>query len=355
MNYRIKSLLTLITFLIPVTATIAQQLGGISPFSFVDLPSGARTAGTGGLLITVKDTDGSLAHNNPSLLNKSMHANLSVQHTFYVADISHSLANYIHHFKKQDFTTSAAVQYMNYGSAPATDPAGNINGTFSANSFILQVGAAKQITPKTSVGANLKYLGSRLESYNSAAIATDLAATYTDTASRIVVGVVLKNIGYQFATFTGTNESVPFDLQIGFSHRLKHLPFRFHITGHHLTQWNVKYDDPNDPNNQVNLLGEQPATDPIGNFADNMFQHLIFGGELLFGKKENFRLMFGYNHRRRQELKVSTAPSLTGFAFGFGLKISKFRLDYGYGAYHLNGGIHSLGISTNITAFTKKG
>ena len=92
----------------------------------------------------------------------------------------------------------------------------------------------------------------------------------------------------------------------------------------------------------------------FGDFVDNFFRHIIFSGEFLFGKQENFRVGVAYNHFRRQDLSVRNFRSLAGFSMGVGLKIKRFRIDYGHGFYHLAGGSNHLSISTNLNQFIKR-
>jgi hypothetical protein len=42
---------------------------------------------------------------------------------------------------------------------------------------------------------------------------------------------------------------------------------------------------------------------------------------------------------------------MAGWGVGFGLKIKKFIIDYGFGNYHVVGGIHSFSILTNLSSF----
>jgi hypothetical protein len=71
----------------------------------------------------------------------------------------------------------------------------------------------------------------------------------------------------------------------------------------------------------------------------------------LLGKKENFRLRFGYNHLLRKETEVRNLRSMSGFAFGFGLKVKWFRVDFGRAIQHLGAGNTHLTISTNFSEF----
>ena len=72
-----------------------------------------------------------------------------------------------------------------------------------------------------------------------------------------------------------------------------------------------------------------------------------------FGKKENFRLRFAYNHFRKKDLSVRNIRSLAGFSGGFGFKIKRFRFSYGIGIYHLGGSTNHLSISTNLKEFSR--
>jgi hypothetical protein len=164
--------------------------------------------------------------------------------------------------------------------------------------------------------------------------------------------MVIKNLGSELGGFSPEKLGAPLDIQLGFSKKLKHLPFRFCITAHQLQQWNIRYDDPN-VEVQTDLLGVPKEQSVLSKEIDNLFRHLAFSGEFLLGKKENFRLRFGYNHLRKRELSLSNFRSLGGFSLGFGVKVSKFRLDYGVGYHHVAGAANHLSISTNINSFKK--
>ena len=121
---------------------------------------------------------------------------------------------------------------------------------------------------------------------------------------------------------------------------------------HHLHEWDIRYDDPNAQDDEVLLFGdEQPSGNKGSAQIDNFFRHFIFNGEFLLGRNEAFRLRLGYNHLRRRELTVRNYRSLAGFSGGVGIKISRFRIDFGYGSYHLAGGVVHLGVGTNLKEF----
>ncbi|MBU1820411.1 MAG: hypothetical protein KKG00_02715, partial [Bacteroidetes bacterium] len=47
----------------------------------------------------------------------------------------------------------------------------------------------------------------------------------------------------------------------------------------------------------------------------------------------NFRLMAGYDHLRRQELRLQTRNSLEGISFGAWLRVKQFEFGYGRAQY----------------------
>ena len=73
---------------------------------------------------------------------------------------------------------------------------------------------------------------------------------------------------------------------------------------------------------------------------------MVFGVEFLPSK--SFTLRAGYNYQRRQELKFDSKASTVGFSAGFGLKIKRFRLDYGISRFHLAGSSNLFSLSINL-------
>lgn len=330
-----------------------QINGGQHIYEFLNLSSSARVTGLGGNLITVRDDDVALAYANPSLLNSEMNGALTFQHSFLFEGIAHGYAGAGHYFKNWDATGHLGIQYLNYGDFNATDEVGNVVGQFDAGETAITLGMGKELYERLSVGANVKVISSSLENYDSWGLVGDIAATFHDTSSRLNVVLVAKNIGTQLSTYReGNNEPIPFEMQIGISKRLRYLPFRFSLIYHNLQRWNLLYDDPNTADDGIFFDSDQASG---GNdFFDNLFRHMIFSGEFLFGKRDNFRVRLAYNHLRKKELSVENIRSLTGFSFGLGFKISKFRLDYGYSFHHLGGRVNHIGISTNFGEFKKR-
>jgi len=333
-----------------LTLNSTAQIGGAEVFEFLELPGSARVSGLAGSAITVLDDDINLSLENPALINESMAKQISVNHSFHLSGIDHGFATFGYHHESSEISFNGGIQYISYGDFVQADEFGNAIGSFNANEFGFNIGASKQVFERLRVGANLKFVTSQLESYNSLGLAVDLGAHYVDTSGNTNVALVIKNIGTQLTTYRPDNqEALPFDIQFGISRRLKHLPFRVGLTLHNLHRGNLVYDDPNvvEP---TSLFGnEEVSENKFGIFVDNVFRHTIFNGEFLMGKNENFNIRFGYNHFRRRELTVSTASrSLSGFSLGFGFKVKRFKISYGHQFYAIAGGNNHFSLTTKI-------
>lgn len=335
-------------FLIDMSAPAAAQItGGQHGFKFLSLSPSARATSLGGIVLSVRDDDATLAAFNPGALNPAMNGQVSLQHNFLLAGIQHSYAAYAHHVEALGATFHASIQHVGYGEIPMADAFGNLQGQVRAAETAFTLGAARMLSAKWSLGLNARVAMSALDSYRASALSTDVGVLYEDTASLMSMAAVVRNAGTQLARYQEVREDLPFDLQVAFSKRLRYLPFRFTVIAHHLHQWDIRYDDPAlRPRNSPLFDGGEPTG---GNPAvDNFFRHLIFNGEFLLGHAEAFRIRFGYNHLRRSELTVRNFRSLAGFSAGVGFRVSRLRVDFGYASYHIAGGVVHFGLRANV-------
>lgn len=344
-----KKKLTFLLLAVGIQSSVhAQIVGGNSVFEFLNASPTARITALGGQLISVSDDDVGLALSNPAALNPNMHHQVAFNHQFMVADISSGYVGYGQHLSKSNLTLHGAIQYRSYGEFKETDEIGNVIGRFKANEYALNVGAGRQLYERVSVGANLKFITSQLENYTANGIAADFAAMFHDTTKLLSITLAFRNLGVQFQTYTENEgrEKLPYESQIGLSKRLRHLPFRISVVYRYLNRWNIRYDDPNSEED-LTLFGEDSA-DNERPFIDNLARHFVVSGEFLLGKKENFRIRMGYNHLLRKETEIRNLRSLSGFAFGFGFKVKRFRIDFGRSVQHLGAGFTHLGLSADF-------
>jgi hypothetical protein len=329
-----------------ICVTFQAQNGGNSTFQFLNYSNSARVEAAGGYLLTIKDNDASLGVENPSLLNSSMHGFLALNYVNYFANSNYGYSSYTKHYTGIG-TFNASLLYANYGKFEYADVSGERNGsTFSANDVALAVAYGRELDSNFSIGADIKFVGSFLETYNAYGISSDIAATYTKKANGFAAAFMIKNLGIQLNTYTSNNrESLPLNILLAFSKKLKHAPFRFSFTAHNLQQWNIMYFDVNEQAASDPLTGETVAVKEPG-FVSKAMHHMAIGGELLLSK--NFNIQFGYNHKNRKDLSSSIRPGASGISWGFGFKVKKLHVSYGMGKYHIAGTSNHFTISTRI-------
>ncbi|MBT8190084.1 MAG: type IX secretion system protein PorQ [Bacteroidia bacterium] len=329
------------------------QIGGRFAFESAGLPGNARLSALGGSLIAVIDEDVTLAQINPAALDSLSDHQFAINHNFHFAGTQFGNLAFGKHLKRSGISTHASFQYYDYGTFDLTDDIGNINGEFSAGEYAFIVGASRQLNERIRGGANFKMMFSNYESYGSFALGLDLGIHYKAPGSNTSWGLVIRNIGHELDAVVDQKRALPLDIQFGFSKKLEHLPFRFSIIAHQMQKWYVRYDDP-DADRQTDIFGNISEKSGLSKSVDNLFRHLIFNGEFLIGRMEQFRIRFGYNHFRKQELKVSTFRSLAGFSFGIGFNIKKIKIDYGVGYYHISGANNHLSLRLNMDRIFNK-
>lgn len=346
-----KSLLRttiIVVFCLIFNSWLSAQSGGTNTYNFLNLTKSARVAALGGNFLTIYDHDLSLALSNPSLISPQMHNNLSLNFTDSYSGSNFGFASYGYHFNKLG-SFVGAMQFISTGKTDNTDENGTSLGQFSTGEYAFNVGWARMLDSVFSIGANIKFIYSGLETYHSTGIAADIAGSYVPNET-FCASLIFRNIGRQLTTYsTAGAEPLPFEIQAGISKKLAHVPFRYSLLLQHLEKWDLSYADPNAEVDQI--TGEIITKSKIETFTNNALRHLVIGGEFIPAKFLSIRL--GYNYLRREEMKVATKAGMVGFSWGIGLKISKFNFSYSRSAYHINGSPNYLSISTNLGGWGK--
>ena len=354
MHDLLRRILFLIVIPLCFLNNINAQIGGTHTYEFLNLTNSARIAGMGGDFLAIKDNDITLALANPSIITPEMHNQLAFSFINYFNGLNYGYVTYSRTFNKAG-SFVGTFQFIDYGKFTETDAEGNVYGTFSASEYALNIGWGRQLSQHFSIGANGKLIYSALESYNSLGIAVDVAGTYTTKEQSFTASLIGRNIGVQIIPYRpGEFESLPFELQIGLSQKLKHIPLRFSELITHLEKWDLSSIDPNDPGNQADpLTGETKEKTGIGKFADNLMRHIVLGAEVTIAKVLSIRI--GYNYQRRQELKLYNKAGLAGFSFGAGVRIKMFNLSYTRSSFQSGSpNPNYITLSVNLQEFSKK-
>ena len=344
-------------FLFSCTSIAWSQRGGERVFEFVNMPTSARATALGGSQIAAATNDYGLVGGNPAMLNEQMDETFIFQHNFHFDGIGNGYAGYAKYMPGIKSMIHGGVHYMSYGTFTAADDRGNILGEFKANDISINAGISRVLNERMTGGILMQYVQSTLETYSSNGLLFDAGLTYKSEDGFNHYALVLRGVGFQFSRYYDGDDAgkMPVDLQVGFSKRLQHVPFRVSILFHDLNRWDLRYKSPLDEQSTIDFGGEPPKEpSAFGESVDNFFKHLTFGGEFLIGKKEGFMLRLGYNHQMHQELSVVNLRSLAGFSAGVGVNVKSFILDYGFAVYHQAGSTKHIGIRVNLNDLKKK-
>jgi len=182
------------------------------------------------------------------------------------------------------------------------------------------------------------------ERYTSYGLLADVGITYRHPNRLFTAALVLRNMGGQLTPYAdGGREPVPFEIQLGLSQRLQYAPFRVSLLVQHLER--LRLGNSNPASGQVSEK-EEDLKKGFDLILDETMRHLLFGVECFPFQGMTFRA--SYNHNRRQEMKVSTRPGMTGFSWGMGFQLSRFSIDYARSLWHLAGASNHFSISVNL-------
>jgi hypothetical protein len=326
-------------FILTSFSVHAQTLGGSAAFNFIQLPATPLLTAAGGINISYDGRDVGLASYNPSLLTPSLNSQLNASFTPLAGGVKTYTLSGVYELKKSATVVGGQVFFIDYGSIPQADAAGNVSGTFRPTDFVVQASASRAYLNNWRYGATVKVINSSYQQYKANAIAIDMGVLYKDSARGISASILSRNMGFEGKTYAGEKEDLPFDLEAGITKRLEKAPFAFSVTLQHLQHFNINYNDTsfNTTNNiQYSNSGLQ-----------KLFTHFIFATHLFLGN--NLEASFGYNVLRRNELKVGNiANGLTGFSGGLRLKFQKLQVFYSVSSYQANVLFSHFGITMQL-------
>jgi len=329
-------------FLLFCTANYGQ-IGGKSVYQFLNMITSPRQAALGGKVITIFDEDVNQAHFNPATINPEMDNHLAVNYGNYLGAITYGTAAYAYTYDRHVQTFHAGINYVNYGKFDGYDENGNQTTSFTGSDIALSFGYSYNV-PYTNFyfGANAKLISSTLESYTSYGGAVDLGALFIDEGNDVNWALVVRNLGTQITTYSGTQEKLPLEVLAGVSQEVENVPICWHLTIENLQQWNIAFSNPNRAIGSI----DGSATQEKISFMNNALRHVVFGIELF--PKKSFNLRLGYNFRRAEELIVVDQRNFSGISLGFGLKMGKLKFNYSHSRYSLAGNTSLFGLTINF-------
>lgn len=317
----------------------AQTIGGNAAYNFLKLPADPLLTAAGGVNTSYVTNEVGLSANNPSLLNADLNGQLNLSFNNFIAGIKTYSLTGAYQYDKLNTALGGHIYFVDYGTIQQTDAAGNVSGNFHPVDFVIQLSAAKKYLDKWSYGASLKFINSNYQQFKSTAMAIDFGVLYADSTNGFSASILAKNMGLQLTTYSGRQEDIPFDLEIGFTKKLSKAPLGFSVTAQHVQQFAILYNDTtfNAANNF--LLNN--------NFFNKVLNHFVVATHIYLGN--NLEAIIGYNHLRRAELNIgSSGNGLNGFSMGLRIKFEKLQILYARSNYQRNISYNQVGINLQL-------
>lgn len=337
-------------YIVWISISGLAQTGGQHAFSYLNQSFSAPSLSLGGKAISVSDDKAFLSIDNPALLREE-HSGYSSFHESLLAGGIHF--GMLHHTKKLqgDWTASANLRYVDYGTILKTDVIGESIGSFHPLDVIAGISASRALGPSWNFGFSSNVLFSQFEQYTSLGFSADVGAYY-ENDKQMSAGFVIKNAGVQLLAYHDKNRTpLPLNIQAGLAKKLAHAPFRFRVVAHNLQRWDLSYFDPNQAPQIDGLTGDTVALSLPG-FGEKFFRHLAYQVEILLG--QNVELRTGFDYNRRANFGLAARPAAAGFSFGTGFKFKRFRFDYGMMIYSQAGFQHQISLQTRLSDWRKR-
>ena len=305
-----------------------------SPLAFLEIPSSGRIAALGGEGVTTTEKDLSLFFHNPALLDSVESGQLYALYNPYLADIQRLIAAVTISVGKIS-NLALGVNYTGYGEIQRTDPFGNGQGTFSPRQYALYLGKSHRTGP-FSLGVNLKFAASQIDVQNRFGLMTDLGGVYYHPENEWVIGMVIKNMGFEFGGLesNGFSEEL-FDVVVGTTFKPMYMPFRFTFTASNLSDYRSAFQN---EGTEVDI-------------EDRILRYLSLGTTLVIS--ESIEGSVGYNHRRNRELSLSSGGYGAGFSFGMMVKVKDIEIRYSRISFHAAGGTSFISVQSNTNTIKK--
>lgn len=213
----------LVSVLAPVAA-VAGTAGGY-PGTFLRIGVGAKAMSMGGAFVGMADAV-SAVYWNPAGLVQLSGVHLTGMHTFMTLDRRYDFASFVLSYEKKQ---AIGISWLSYGVSNilGRDEFGNPTNGFSdsENGFILSYATCLgKITPKLSIGINLKYLYQNLASEIAHGMGFD-AGIRIKLSDYVALGLIAQDIGSSLEWQESEHkDKIPLTLRSGASIKLFNLP-----------------------------------------------------------------------------------------------------------------------------------
>lgn len=329
-NYilRMKIKRYIIVVLIMLTNLVAVAENGTTAYEFLNVSPSSHVYGLGGHNITVIDDDINLVEQNPALLGPEFEKQVGLNYMRYLGNSNFMGASFGNGINEHS-AWAARIQYFGYGKMTSATADGTITGTFSPSDIAFSGTYSHDINDHLRGGITMKFISSNYDSYSAFAICADLGINYYNPDNDQSFSIVLKNLGGQVKKFNDVYNSLPWDIQMGWSKILSSAPVRVSVTATNLNKWNMPYMEREDKNSTTSNLVEKKS------FMSNLFRHLTFAVELL--PSDKFYVGLGYDYKTRTDMVNYSRNFISGFSLAAGLKTKSLGFGIAFAQPHVGG------------------
>lgn len=316
-------LLLLVLFL----GTFAAESYAVSEAGvlFLMISPGARAAGMGEAFVAIAD-DASAVYWNPAGLAFQTGREITLMHTNWLpqfgSDLYYDFLAYRQNFEGIG-VIGVNITYLNLGEQTRTDETGNELGTFNSHEFAVTAAYGTRLSENMSVGIGLRFIRSSLSDVGAGsekgdgkanAFAVDLGWLYKASFVRgLSFGANLSNMGPKITYIDAAQASpLPTNLKIGAAYKILDSEFNRLTVAVDINKLLVVVhnDKPADPFYKAIFTAWKNVDD------------IIYGAGLEYWYSNLIALRTGYHVDNEGKANYAT--------FGFGIKYSLYRFDFGY-------------------------
>lgn len=313
-------------------------------YEFLNVTTSTHVYGLGGHNLTIIEEDVNLIEQNPALLGPEFDMQAGVGYMRYLGGSNFMSASFAKKVNEHG-AWALRVQYFGYGSITEASSDGTITGTFSPSDIAVCGSFSYDITDNLRGGITLKFVQSNYASYSAFAICTDLGVNYYNPESETSLSLVARNLGGQVKKFNEEYNSLPFDLQAGWSRTLEAAPVRVSVTATDLTKWELPYMDREDSNSTTSDLVEKST------FFSNLFRHLTLAAELL--PSDKFYIGLGYDYKTRTDMTTYARNFISGFSLAAGLRTKSLGFGLAFAQPHTGATTFMFNLNISISELLK--
>lgn len=317
-----------VLLLVLLLGTFAAESYAVSEAGviFLMISPGARAAGMGEAFVAIAD-DATAVYWNPAGLAYQSGREITLMHTNWLpqfgSDLYYDFLAYRQEIEGIG-VIGANVTYLNLGEQTRTDENANELGTFNSHEFAITVAYGTRIAENMSIGIGLRFIRSSLSDVGAGsekgdgkanAFAVDLGWLYKAGFIRgLSFGLNLSNLGPKITYIDASQASpLPTNLKVGVAYKVLDTEFNRLTVAFDFNKLLVKaYKDGT----------SDPWYKALYTSWDDGLKDAIYGAGLEYWYSNLIALRTGYHVDEEGKANYAT--------FGFGIKYSLYRFDFGY-------------------------